>query len=639
MKSRNQAARSAAALVVMLIVLFGAIATASFIERDFGRVDVTRVRIPVRTNDGIESYVPGKLYVPKTASAANPVPAVLALHGYQNDKDTSAAFALELARRGIAALAIDQFGHGENPLGLRHRGYDRTKGGPARFKLFMSFSAMNGDGVDGLVDSSMGATAAFRWLRDRDYVRGDKVGVTGHSMGTWSAITVARENPEHAAIVLQCGQPYGPVYGADGSVGLRNYLMLQARYDEFDYFRDYELTTGRLNESELRYGVFAGQAAPIAWNATYGSFDDGSARRMEMIETVHRGVTHSGHAISTAMSWFAEALDVDPAIAPDALVFMARELLVGLALLVVVLSLMPLGSLLLATPFFASVARPMPERYVMPARSWRRSAASGVALSAALYPFMTQLGHGLFPYPDGLFKTLMAGGLILWLDTLAVIAFFSLRAWYRKGEGRRLGVTTYDLGLSFDRDKTVIDWAVIGKIAFMGLLMFGFLLAGVSVCYRAFATDLRFIWPFLRPLTPARAGQFVLYLPFFLAFFLINGGVKLFGQMRLPEASSGARTQWLWWAKSILVMLGGLVVVALFEYVPFFLGFGTGFALTGLSLFDGPFMSALVLIFPQFFVLFFLAVYFFRKTGTVYLGSLVVATLVTWITCGGAAYF
>ncbi|HOZ71655.1 MAG TPA: alpha/beta hydrolase [Spirochaetales bacterium] len=639
MEARNQAARSAAVLAVLLLIVFGAVATASFIERDFGAVAVSRVRIPVRTNDGLDAYIPGKLYVPALASEANPVPAVLALHGYQNDKDTSAAFALELARRGIAALAIDQYGHGESPLGLRHRGYDRTKGGPARFKLFMSFSALNGAGVDGLVDSSMGATAAFRWLRDRDYVRGDKVGVTGHSMGTWSAVTVARENPEHAAIVLQCGQPYGPVYGADGSVELKNYLMLQARYDEFDYFRDYELTTGRLNEAALRYGVFAGQDSPIAWNTTYGRFDDGSARRMEMIETVHRGVTHSSRAISAAMAWFTEALGVEPTIAPDDLVFMARELLVGLALLVGALSLMPLGSLLLATPFFAAVAQPMPERYVMPSRSWRRSAAISVTLSAALYPFMTQLGHGLFPYPDGLFKTLMAGGLILWLDTLAVIAFFSLRAWYRHGEGRRLGVTMYDLGLSFDREKTVIDWGIVGKTALMALAMFSYLLAVVSTCYRVFDTDLRFIWPFLRPLTPARAGQFFLYLPFFFVFFLINGGVKLFGQMRLPEASSSVRTQWLWWAKSVLVMLGGLVVVALFEYLPFFLGFGTGFALTGLSLFDGPFMSALVLIFPQFFVLFFLAVYFFRKTGRVYLGSLVVATLVTWITCGGAAYF
>ncbi|NMA33282.1 MAG: hypothetical protein GX940_01850 [Clostridiaceae bacterium] len=50
-------------------------------------------------------------------------------------------------------------------------------------------------------------------------------------------------------------------------------------------------------------------------------------------------------------------------------------------------------------------------------------------------------------------------------------------------------------------------------------------------------------------------------------------------------------------------------------------------------------MSALVLIFPQFFVLFFVATYFYRKTGKVYLGSLITAIIVSWITCGGAAFF
>jgi hypothetical protein len=231
------------------------------------------------------------------------------------------------------------------------------------------------------------------------------------------------------------------------------------------------------------------------------------------------------------------------------------------------------------------------------------------------------------------------GGLILWLDLLFVIAFFMFSRWYKKGEGRELGVTMYDMGLSFDREKTVIDWKIIGKTVIMAAIMFGLLYVLTTIGYRFFNTDLRFIWPFLRPFTAGRLLQFLLYLPFFLLFFLFNGGVRLFGQMRLKEYESPAKTQIVWWLKNIYVMLGGLVIVSLFEYVPFLLGFGTGWALTGLSIFDGPFMSALVLIFPQFFVLFFVATYFYRKTGKVYLGSLITAIVVSWITCGGAAYF
>ena len=88
---------------------------------------------------------------------------------------------------------------------MRNRGYDKSKSGPNRFKMFMSFSNLNFDNVEGLIDSSMGGTAAFRWLQSRDYVLADKVGITGHSMGTWSSYTVAAENPDHAAIVSSAG--------------------------------------------------------------------------------------------------------------------------------------------------------------------------------------------------------------------------------------------------------------------------------------------------------------------------------------------------------------------------------------------------------------------------------------------------
>lgn len=634
--------KRAKSLLVFFVCIFLAVAfiiIASYIECDFGKVSVKQVKIPITTNNGISAYITAKLYVPDGVNGSNPAPAVLLMHGYQNDKDTSAAFAIELARRKIVALSIDEFGHGESPIGMRNRGYDLSKSGPNRFKMFMSFSSLNFDQVDGIIDSSMGGTAAFRWLQSREYVLADKIGITGHSMGTWSSYTVAAENPEHAAIVIQCGEVEGPVQDADGNVTFRNVLLLQAKYDEFDYFRDYQLTTENLNKSELRYKIFSGQDAPVEWNKTYGSFTDGTARRMEFLNTVHRGVTHSKAGITTAMEWFTTALEVKPGIPPSNLVFMTRELLMGLALLAAVISLLPLCSFLLTTQFFAPVAQPLPDRYTAPKKSWHRMAITSILLSAILYPFVTQLGHGLFPYPDGIFKTLMAGGLILWLDLLFVIAFFMFSRWYKKGEGRELGVTMYDMGLSFDREKTVIDWKIIGKTVIMAAIMFGLLYVLTTIGYRFFNTDLRFIWPFLRPFTAGRLLQFLLYLPFFLLFFLFNGGVRLFGQMRLKEYESPAKTQIVWWLKNIYVMLGGLVIVSLFEYVPFLLGFGTGWALTGLSIFDGPFMSALVLIFPQFFVLFFVATYFYRKTGKVYLGSLITAIVVSWITCGGAAYF
>lgn len=33
-------------------------------------------------------------------------------NGYQNDRETNAACAIELARRDVAALSLDEYGHG-----------------------------------------------------------------------------------------------------------------------------------------------------------------------------------------------------------------------------------------------------------------------------------------------------------------------------------------------------------------------------------------------------------------------------------------------------------------------------------------------------------------------------------------------
>ncbi len=59
-----------------------------------------------------------KLYTPKTATAETPAPGVLLLHGYQNDHETCAAYAIKLARRGAVVLCLDEYGHGSTTAGL-----------------------------------------------------------------------------------------------------------------------------------------------------------------------------------------------------------------------------------------------------------------------------------------------------------------------------------------------------------------------------------------------------------------------------------------------------------------------------------------------------------------------------------------
>ena len=84
-------------------------------------------------------------------------------------------------------------------------------------------------------------------------------------------------------------------------------------------------------------------------------------------------------------------------------------------------------------------------------------------------------------------------------------------------------------------------------------------------------------------------------------------------------------------------MVGGILLVILIEYVPFFLQLGPGADLLFSTTFGGPFMSLLIVFAPQVIVFSFICTYCYRKTGNVFVGALLVAILACWIVTGGSA--
>jgi hypothetical protein len=209
---------------------------------------------------------------------------------------------------------------------------------------------------------------------------------------------------------------------------------------------------------------------------------------------------------------------------------------------------------------------------LLPKKKWWKTALIAILISGIPYPFFTQLGHGLVPLPESVFRMTIGDGVITWFVLLALIAFFLLRRWYRRGDGKKMGVTLYDLGLTSADSPNKLPWKIIGKSALLAVVLVASVYAYATLFTYIYALDFRFIWPLLKPFTWTRLGQFFLYLPFYLLFFLINGGVKLYGQMRQKEYKTAAGTQLVWWLKSCLVMIGGLLLVCLVEYIPYFAG-------------------------------------------------------------------
>jgi pimeloyl-ACP methyl ester carboxylesterase len=567
------------------------------VERDFGRLEVTRVAFA--TDEG--PTMVGKLYRHREATAENQMPGVLALHGYQNDKETAAPYALELARRGFVTLAIDHLGHGSS-----------------------------GGAMDW--ETASGSNSGYWYLKGLPFVDADNLGILGHSMGAINTLILAGLNPGHRALNPQCGTA--------GTMEFNNLLLTQARYEEFRYFRENELLVGPLEDHQVRIEAFGLESGPVEWNTTYGDFDDGTARRADLLDTVHVGITHSSEAVSGTLTWMRQALKggrEDAFWIPERdQVFMWKEFLMLAALLTTLVSMIFLANILLSIGFFAPVAGPLPGRHVAVGQDWWIPALVNVVIAGVTYPPLTSLagiGGKVITWVPFL-KMQITNGVMVWFVVNAVIYAVIFTFWYRKNSLAR-GITMYDMGVSFDEERTVFDGRILGKTALLGLLLLSwmYVLSGISEWVLGF--EFRFIWPFMRQFSLERFGYFWIYLLPALLFFLLNAGVFLFGQIRQKELDSPAKTQVVWWAKNCLTALLGLVAVWLIQYVPYFLGAGPGFEVIGLPQYSQMWPLMLFVFLPEFAVILFFVTWFYRRTGKIYLGSLMGAALAIWFSTAG----
>ncbi len=656
--------RSFIVLAVLLLVIFSSMIAADKIQTGNGKVEVTEGWI--ETDVGNLMY---KLYSPVSATEENPAPGVLMLHGYQNDHETCAAYAIELARRGCVVLCLDEYGHGSSTAGLVNRGYvnhkvtvnygeDSTEdgtfkaiGGQTRYRVMMNFSNLSffdsryttdSDG-NTLTDSSAGGNYAYALLAAMENVDSSRLVVSGHSMGTWSSWSVAAEfsDTEIApkAVVLQCGELFRKSAYDSDSIHFSNVLLLQAKWDEFSYFRDYRrVVDDSLLQSDLRrefLGVTDGEAE---WDTTYGSFTDGTARRIELLYTNHRLTTHNSHGLSTAIDWIDSAVGLDTALPSSNQIAMYKEVLVLIAMLSAVFSTLPLMNILLGTPFFRTVKQDLPSKDGVKSNGkWWKGCVITMLIAASTYPFMTQLGHGLLPLPENIFRMTVGNGFLSWyllmILIMVILTAISLNKNRKKGvRDRWLG-----MGLAENDNPDRMSWPLLGKCALLVLCILLYIYIILLICEKAFLLDFRFIWPFFRTFDWTRLGQFCVYFPVFALFFILNNSKIMASSRTDASYLEGARGFWLSWWRNALMMVGGILIIVLIEYIPFFLNIGPGADVLFGSTFGGPFMSLLILFAPQVIVFSLIGTYAYRRTGSVYTGALLIASMACWIVTGGSS--
>jgi dienelactone hydrolase len=578
---------------LLCLVWLAATIVAWLVQRDFGQVQVRNITF--QNYNGLT--VRGKLFIPANASVDTPVPGVVYVHGYQNNRETSDPYCIELSRRGVAALCIDALGRGnsDNQFKEDEPGFDET----------------------------YGVRDALKYIRGLDFVDETRTGLMGHSMGSEMVYTVALEDTQLRALTFS---GYGYTLQADTSMP-HNMLMIFGKYDEYRQrmtnTRNFETEWMKSAQTQQVFGTTEAKFGEVV-----GDFSDGSARMVYMANTIHMLESHDPGSIATAVDWIRQALQPDPDqwIPANQQIWEIKEYATLLGLLCAILSLMPLGYLLLSLPYFSELQQKTSETYSCSAKPRLKSALINGGLMLLYLPLVLAL-FGFHMYVvniDGLFPMMMVNGVAFWFVVINLIGYAIFRGWWKKHQQ----ISLVDLGVSDEPHRFHYYGRPLLKTILLALILFVFIY-GIEVLFeKIFIVDMRFIFPFASDFTPYRFFMFLLYLPFFLVGFW-QMGIFLHAQIRPAARASWFSTFIQRTAINWLVMLTPLLVHLAVQYIPIFLGGSVPFVGPGSALVG--FVINLIHMVILMFLIIPLSTWFSELTGKIYVGALLNAMLVAWM--------
>lgn len=273
----------------------------------FPSVGIRRVGFDTRGYESPARNVSGLLMTPDHP-VARPAPGVVFIHGYLLSKETYFGPARELARRGVTVLSIDLRGHGSSG-GANDQNYSEVRDALAAVDYLASLPGVDSSRIAVTGHSRGGITSTRAGVRQRD----ERIKAVA---AVYSATSVG------AAIVRQ----YGPV---DDFIGrIWPHLAISHVFDvnspadlrKRDFGSlittsrppNFLLVIGSRDElisvsAEERIMEAATGLPRVVPGRTYGSFEDGTARRFVVTDDTHLTEAFSPDVWTAVYSWIFKA--------------------------------------------------------------------------------------------------------------------------------------------------------------------------------------------------------------------------------------------------------------------------------------------------------------------------------------------
>jgi uncharacterized protein len=574
-------------LIVALVLMLGGSLLGSWINTGAGAATVQDIKIYGENGEVISAY----LYTPKSATADNPAPGILAIEGGNNQKDFMANTALELARHGYVVLSYDMDGHG----------YSSPP--DATYSAF----ATAGNGID-----------AMNYLRSLPNVDMDNIGMIGMSLGGVKASRIGQAAPnDYKAIFLMDSNCF------DACESLHNVAIARGTAEEMSIF-DWQTTTEQASLNSPILMATLGTTEPVKAGHLYGSIADGTGRILYHHWGDHAESHDDPTTIRDAISWFGMTLKGGSALPNSSLIFGWKLLGTGSALFGAMLFLFPMGALLLQTSYFKPLVDEVPVFKGFKGIGWWIGALLTTALGPITYHWVSD-NTGTWLPSNSLWPQDQTNIYMVWSVIVGVIAVI-LILFNHFVFTKKQGATAVNYGLTSEGN--VLDWGKIWKALLLAaciLLPIYVILVFTSAVWKV---DFRFWILALKPMSPLRFQAFLGYLiPF--AIYFVPQGILFAGFLREKDGKVSLVREMV--VNSIMLTLG-VVIWLLLVYIPLFSGQPAPFFSSGVQpIYFIPF----VVLWPLVACLY---TYFFRKTGRVYVGVFLVTLFIVWYNAAFASF-
>ncbi len=484
-------------LCVSLVLMLLSSIVVSAVQTNGGKVTMKELTIETDAGYTMSAY----LLVPDSATAENPAPAVVTSHGYLNNKEMTDANYVELARRGYVVLAIDQPDHGDS-------------------EVIKNFNILAPDGV------YQGVLALSRM----PFVDTAKIGVTGHSMGSWSvhqAINAdnAADKQLIAAALIHCNNPV--VQDNDGNyVNIyksRPIGVISAVYDEF-----FGTSTGENGEAlQSPYYEQSAQAqsflhfskdpSGLETRKSYEYYTD----KVDGVETfrvmyrppiIHPWSHFSSRSESYVIDFFEKALGAPNPIASSSQIWQVKEAFNFVGVIGFALFLCSFGAVLLNTRAFETLratekVEPTAIKDKKAILLFWLSLVLGVVFSCLVYLPLVALGNSA-KVAQG-----EALGLGLWSTACGLFTILSMVVYYF-AYGKKHGMNLSNSGIKLGAKKFGLTVALALSVVVVGY-------ACVFVADYFFLADFR-LWTLAIKSFEAPILRYIPYIFLFFTYYIAN---------------------------------------------------------------------------------------------------------------------